>query len=70
MLSFIYLRNREYIFENGHISTKIPDLSTKLYDLSIFRQRLSIKKSYFLNEKQRNCQKIYQKILKRIVKLC
>ncbi|PEZ76204.1 hypothetical protein CN380_20560 [Bacillus sp. AFS017274] len=67
MLSFIIVPL--YIFENGDISSKTPDLSTN-YMIYRFFDKNSLYKSYFLIEMQRNCQKKYQKILIRIVKLC
>lgn len=48
MLSFIYLRNREYIFENGHISTKTPDLSTNYTIYRFFDKDSFLKKAIFL----------------------
>lgn len=66
----------QFICEIGNISSKMEIYHRKLliylrkYTIYRFFDKTSIKKSYFISEKQRNCQKIYQKILKRIVKLC
>ena len=45
-----YHRNREYIFENGDISSKTSELSAN-YTIYRFFDKTSIKKSYFLKWK-------------------